>query len=139
MIVRAIAFALVTALVLTGCVSSDLSYGPIGGPERRLYGYSEFRRPEGDFAVTIAYKATPDALSTLHTYFDRRADELCAGPPLKKSVLLAERLNLIVPDGNYQANEQRGTSVVLEGVVVCAKAAATLGDAAAPVVAPPQE
>lgn len=124
-----------------GCVSSDLGYGPKGGPDKRLYGYSETRRADGAFTVVIDYKATPDALPVLHSYFDRRAEELCGGPPAKSVVIKAERPNIVNPNissRSYQTSEFdqiRGAGVVLEGIVMCedeASAATDHGDEPAP-------
>lgn len=109
---------------LCGCVSNDLSYGPVGGPKNRAYGYSDMRRPDGGFTVTISYKATRDALPVLHAYFDRRAEELCMGPPAKKTVVKAERPNFILDSGYFEPNQQRGLSVLLEGIVYCGVSAA---------------
>jgi hypothetical protein len=126
----------VAGLALTGCVTPP-AYGPIG-PESR-YGYRDTRNADGSYTVRVV---TNNA-GLAHTFWDRRAQELCGGPDFDKNIFRAE-IPVVTYSGTatgpsgytgYYTADQYG-DLILEGYLRC-KSDAT-APAPAPEGAPPQ-
>jgi hypothetical protein len=69
-----VAAGLAAGLLLQGCATKPVVYGPIG-PEVP-YGYKDLQNPDGGFTVLVAMPGLSQP-AELRAFFDRRAGELC--------------------------------------------------------------
>ncbi|MDQ8027241.1 MAG: hypothetical protein REJ23_00830 [Brevundimonas sp.] len=117
------------ALSATGCVSSE--YAAIDVKAGRYHGYSDALNVDGSHSVRVMLPQGRDNAENARAYFHRRAEEICGGPPLRKTIHTAVRPGIAYDmfgntvSGNY----------LLEGLVYCAAPAQTEAPAAEP--APP--
>lgn len=101
------------ALSAAGCVSSE--YGPLDLKGGRYHGYTDALNLDGSHAVRILLPQGKGNAENARAYFHRRAEEICGGPPLRKTIHTAIRPGI--------AYDMFGNTVsgdyLLEGLVYC--------------------
>ncbi|MFN7164436.1 MAG: hypothetical protein ACK4P2_06405 [Hyphomonas sp.] len=106
------ASALAAGIALSACQTADLSFGPVGGETKRLYGYSEIEQSPGTYVLKVVH---PHA-AVIEAHWDRRAGELCEGRPFTKTIF-----NAAHPTQLYDHYGGRPSGVLrLEGFLECA-------------------
>ncbi|MEY4555468.1 MAG: hypothetical protein RL093_587 [Pseudomonadota bacterium] len=109
-----------------GCVS-DPGYVAMGEPDGSPYGYSDVLNADGSHTIRVLLPASVPDPQNAYVYWNRRAEEICGGPPASKTLHTAQRAVIFVDARSAQA--VRG-DYYLEGLARCA------GDAEATAVAP---
>lgn len=113
-------FAIAGALALPSCVT-PIVYGPISA-ESAGYGYTDTQNADGSHTIRVVAANAGQA----HEFWDRRAAELCDGPPARKSIYRAE-----IPVVTYTGyapgpngyggsySEDRYGALIMEGLAHC--------------------
>lgn len=98
-----------------GCVS-DPGYVAMGEPGGSPYGYSDLLNADGSHTIRVLLPAsTPDPRNA-YVYWNRRAEEICGGPPTGTTLHTAQRAVIFVDARSAQA--VRG-DYFLEGLARC--------------------
>lgn len=108
------------SLSVAGCVSSE--YAPIDVKAGQYFGYIDAANLDGSHTVRIMLPMGQGNAENARAYFHRRADEICGGPPLRKTIHTAVRPGI--------AYDMFGNTVsgnfFLEGLVYCGAPAEAL-------------
>lgn len=110
---------LAATLILAGCATKPVVYGPIG-PETPN-GYQDRQNPDGGFTVLVAMPGTA-APAELRAFFDRRAAELCPAGIERTNVFRMNRGGYTTSGYVYQGvglASRVWTGTELEGYVYC--------------------
>lgn len=131
--IRAIDLAGLLAVIgasASGCVSSE--YAPIDEKAGNYYGYADALNVDGSHRVRVMLPSAQGNADNARAYFHRRAEEICGGPPLRKTIHTAVRPGVAYDMfGNMIAGDY-----FLEGLVYChapTRAEAAPAEPAAPV------
>lgn len=120
--IRAIGLAgllAVAGLSAGGCVSSE--YAPIDEKAGNYYGYADALNLDGSHRVRVMLPWAQGNADNARAYFHRRAEEICGGPPLRKTIHTAVRPGVAYDMfGNMISGDY-----LLEGLVYCNAPAAT--------------
>jgi len=125
--VRSAALLAVVSLSASGC-ATDPGYVRMGGEGGSPYGYSDLENADGGHTVRVVLPSGSVNPQNAYAYWNRRAEELCGGPPARKTIYTADRAIIFVDARSAQA--VRG-DYVLEGYVWCAVPTAPAQAAAA--------
>lgn len=106
---------LMLPVLLAGCANTDTGYGPIGGEEKRVFGYEDTELGPGSYKVKLVYPAMPDRIDTLNEYWSQRAEELCGGTDYRSNIFSAVQPTQLY---DYHGGRPSGT-YVLEGFITC--------------------
>lgn len=109
-----------------GCVS-DPGYVAMGEPGGSPYGHSDVLNADGSHTIRVLLPASTRDPQNAYVYWNRRAEEICGGPPVGKTLHTAQRAVIFVDARSAQA--VRG-DYFLEGLARCA------GTAEVPAVVP---
>lgn len=105
-----------------GCVTNP-GYVMRGGVDGSWYGYSDRRNVDGSYTIRVDLPASTSNPQIAYTYWNRRAEELCGGAFLRKSIHTAERPVVFVQP--HQSHQAIRGDYVLEGYVYCETPAET--------------
>lgn len=118
----------VIGLSASGCVSSE--YAPIDEKAGNYYGYADALNLDGSHRVRVMLPSGPGNADNARAYFHRRAEEICGGPPLRKTIHTAVRPGVAYDMfGNMIAGDY-----FLEGLVYCDASTAAEAAPAGPAV-----
>lgn len=117
----AVGLVAVCGLGAGGCVS-DPGYVAMGEPGGSPYGYSDVLNADGSHTIRVLLPASAPDPQNAYVYWNRRAEEICGGPPASKTLHTAQRAVIFVDARSAQA--VRG-DYYLEGLARCAAAAQT--------------
>ena len=96
-----------------GCVSSE--YAAIDEKAGKYYGYADALNLDGSHRVRVLLPSAAGNADNARAYFHRRAEEICGGPPLRKTIHTAVR-----PGVSYDMFGNMVTGdYYLEGLVYC--------------------
>lgn len=127
----AVRFVAVSLVALWGAAAggcaSDPGYVAMGEPGGSPYGYSDALNADGSHTIRVLLPASVPDPQNAYVYWNRRAEEICGGPPASKAVHTAQRAVIFVDARSAQA--VRG-DYYLEGLARCGTATET------PAVAP---
>lgn len=98
-----------------GCVS-DPGYVAMGEPGGSPYGYSDVLNADGSHTIRVLLPASVPDPQNAYVYWNRRAEEICGGPPASKTLHTAQRAVIFVDARSAQA--VRG-DYFLEGLARC--------------------
>jgi hypothetical protein len=119
------------ALLMQGCATKPVLYGPIG-PDVP-YGYKDHPNADGGFTVLVDMPGT-SAPAELRAFFDRRAAELCPAGVDRTNVFKMQHSDYTAVNygSQYPSVASRvWTGSELEGYVYCKPGAAAPAEAAA--------
>lgn len=114
------------SLGASGCVS-DPGYVAMGGPGGSPYGYSDVLNADGSHTIRVLLPASIPEPQNAYVYWNRRAEEICGGPPAGTTLHTAQRAVIFVDARSAQA--VRG-DYFLEGLARCAPSRNTLAASA---------
>lgn len=121
---------LAAGLLLQGCATAPVVYGPIG-PEAP-YGYGDLKNPDGGFTVLVRMPGHA-SVPMLRDFFDRRAAELCVAGVTRSNVFRVTAneyyANATYVYGGVGVGSRGRVGAEMEGYVYCKP------DAAAPATA----
>lgn len=117
--VFAVGLIAVGGLGTAGCVS-DPGYVAMGEPGGSPYGYSDVLNADGSHTIRVLLPASVPDPQIAYVYWNRRAEEICGGPPASKTLHTAQRAVIFVDARS--AHAVRG-DYYLEGLARCAGAA----------------
>jgi len=100
-------------LAAAGCASSE--YAAIDTKAGKYYGYADALNLDGSRTVRVMLPGAPSNAANARAYFHRRAEEICGGTPLRKTIHTAVRPGIMYDMfGNVVAGD-----FFLEGLVYC--------------------
>ena len=100
-------------LAAAGCASSE--YAVIDTKAGKYYGYADALNLDGSRTVRVMLPGAPSNAANARAYFHRRAEEICGGTPLRKTIHTAVRPGIMYDMfGNVVAGD-----FFLEGLVYC--------------------
>lgn len=111
----AVGLIAVCGLGAAGCVS-DPGYVAMGEPGGSPYGYSDVLNADGSHTIRVLLPASVPDPQNAYVYWNRRAEEICGGPPAGKTLHTAQRAVIFVDARSAQA--VRG-DYFLEGLARC--------------------
>lgn len=97
-------------LAMASC-ATPLEYLPISPGEGRYLGYHDAPSGDGGHAIRVVMVSGPSA----YEFWDRRASELCNGPPARKVIHTAIQQTVL-----YERYGGRPGAFQLEGLAYCA-------------------
>lgn len=107
------------SLLAGGCVT-DPGYVMMGGEGGSPYGFSDMHNADGSYTIRVVLPSTTRDPQNAYVYWNRRAEEICGGPPAGTTIHTAQRVIIFVDARSAQA--VRG-DYVLEGLATCAPVA----------------
>lgn len=114
------------ALGATAC-ATDPGYVAMGASGGSPWGYSDVLNADGSHTIRVVLPSFARDPQDAYVYWNRRAEEICGGPPAGKTLHTAERAIVFVDARSAQA--VRG-DYVLEGYARCGPPAETAAAAA---------
>lgn len=112
------ALALAAGLMLAGCATQPVVYGPIG--QTTPFGYRDYPNPDGGHTLLVVMPGMANP-QEVWAFWERRAGELCPAGTAKRNVFRAERKDTIVLPTSNSANvaQRVWASYQMEGYVYC--------------------
>ncbi|MDQ3125609.1 MAG: hypothetical protein M3Q74_08400 [Pseudomonadota bacterium] len=101
---------------------SDPGYASMGGSGGSPYGYSDVVNADGSHTIRVLLPASTLEPQNAYVYWNRRAAEICGGPPAGTTLHTAQRAVIFVDARS--AHAVRG-DYYLEGLARCAASAPT--------------